>query len=161
MKTGCFTNILGITPPLFTTLNLEMCHNTITKMIWKKWCRIHRSPESGLSGLALLDHLSHSPFWPSRQTMDLLLINSCLPFLWASLVTQTVKNPLHVGESWVRSLGWKDPLEKGMATYSSRTAWRIPWTEEPGRLRSTWLHRVRHDWAIFTFIFPDVNLLRL
>ena len=39
-------------------------------------------------------------------------------------------------ETWVRSLGWEDPLEKGMATHSSILAWRIPWTEEPGRLQS-------------------------
>ena len=40
-------------------------------------------------------------------------------------------------ESWVRSLGWEDPLEEGMATYSSIPAWRIPWTEEPDGLQST------------------------
>ena len=45
---------------------------------------------------------------------------------WASLVAQTVKNPLAVQETWVRSLGWEDPLEKGMATHSSILAWRIP-----------------------------------
>ena len=39
-------------------------------------------------------------------------------------------------EMWVRSLGWKDPLEEGIATYSSILAWRIPWTEEPGGLQS-------------------------
>ena len=50
-------------------------------------------------------------------------------------------------ETWVRSLGWKDPLEKEMATHSSTLAWKIPWTEEAGRLHSTGLQRVRHDWA--------------
>ena len=45
----------------------------------------------------------------------------------------------------VESLGWKDPLEEGMATHSSLLAWRIPWTEEPGGLQSTGLQRVRHD----------------
>ena len=39
-------------------------------------------------------------------------------------------------ETWVLSLGWKDPLEEGMATHSSILAWRIPWTEEPGQLQS-------------------------
>ena len=48
--------------------------------------------------------------------------------LWASLVTQAVKNLPTVQETWVRSLGWKDPLEKGTATHSSILAWRIPWT---------------------------------
>ena len=48
-------------------------------------------------------------------------------------------------ETWVRTLGQKDPLEEGMATHSSILAWRIPWTEEPGRLQSIGLHRVGHD----------------
>ena len=45
----------------------------------------------------------------------------------------------------VGSLGWKDPLEVGMATHPSTLAWRIPWTEEPSGLQSIGLHRVRHD----------------
>ena len=47
---------------------------------------------------------------------------------------QTVKNPLAVQDIQVQSLGWEDPLEKGMATHSSILTWRIPWTEEPGGL---------------------------
>ena len=50
-------------------------------------------------------------------------------------------------ETWVPSLGWEDPLEKGKATHSSSLAWRIPWTEEPGGLQSIGLQRVRHDWS--------------
>ena len=50
-------------------------------------------------------------------------------------------------ETWVRSLGREDPLEKEMATHSSILAWRIPWTEEAGGLQSTGLQRVGHDWA--------------
>ena len=46
---------------------------------------------------------------------------------------------------WVQSLGWEDPLEKGMATHSSILAWRIPWTEEPGRLQSTEPQRLGHN----------------
>ena len=56
----------------------------------------------------------------------------------ASLVAQTVKKPA-MQETWVRSLGQEDPLEKGMATHSGILAWRIPWSEEPGGLQS---HRV-------------------
>ena len=48
---------------------------------------------------------------------------------WASLVAQVVKNAHAVQESWIRSLGWENPLEKGTATHSSILAWRIPWTE--------------------------------
>ena len=53
---------------------------------------------------------------------------------WASLVAEMVKNLPAMQETCVLSLGWKDPLEKGMATHSSILAWRIPWTEEPDRL---------------------------
>ena len=53
-----------------------------------------------------------------------------------SLVAQSVKNPPAIQETQVQSLGWEDPLEKGMATHSSILPWRIPWTEEPGRLQS-------------------------
>ena len=47
-----------------------------------------------------------------------------------------IKNPLLHQETWVRSLGWEDPLEEEMATHSSILAWKLPWTEEPGRLWS-------------------------
>ena len=57
---------------------------------------------------------------------------------------QAVKNLLVVQETRVRSQGWRDPLEKEMATRSSLLARRIPWTEEPGRLQSMGLKRVRH-----------------
>ena len=52
-------------------------------------------------------------------------------------MAQTVKDLPVIQEIWVRSLGWEGPLEKGMATYSSIVAWRIPWTEEPNRLQFT------------------------
>ena len=57
-------------------------------------------------------------------------------FLWASLVAQLVKNPTAMWETWVQSLGWEDPLEKGKATHSSITAWRIPWTSPWGHKES-------------------------
>ena len=60
-------------------------------------------------------------------------------------MAQTVKNQRVIQETWVQSLGWEDPLEKGMATHSSILAWRSPWTEEPGRLQSVGLQRVRYD----------------
>jgi len=56
-----------------------------------------------------------------------------------------VKNPCVMQKTWVRSLGWEDPLEKGMTTHSSILAWRIPQTEEPGGLQSIGSQRVRHD----------------
>ena len=73
--------------------------------------------------------------------IEILLINSP----GASLVAQMVKNLPVVQETWVQSLGRKDPLEKGMATHSSILAWRIPCIEELQRLQSTGLQRVGHD----------------
>ena len=63
----------------------------------------------------------------------------------SSLVAQMVKRLPVMQETWVQSLVQEDPLEKEMATHSSILAWRIPWMEEPGRLQSTGLQRVRHD----------------
>ena len=63
----------------------------------------------------------------------------------SSLVAQTGKNLPVMQETWVQTLGWEDPLEKGMATHSSVLAWRIPWTEEPGGLQSMGPQRVGHD----------------
>ena len=65
--------------------------------------------------------------------------------VWASLVAQMVKRLLAMQETWVQSLGWEDPLEKEMATHSSTLAWKIPWTEEPGRLQSMGSQSVGHD----------------
>ena len=56
-----------------------------------------------------------------------------------------VKNPPATQETQVQSLGWEDPLEKEMATYSIILAWRIPWTEGPGRLQAIGSQRVAHD----------------
>ena len=56
-----------------------------------------------------------------------------------------VKNPPAIQETWVQSLGWEDPLEKGKATHASSLAWRIPWTEKPGGLRSMGLQRIKHN----------------
>ena len=65
--------------------------------------------------------------------------------LWTSLVAQMVKCLLTMRETWVRSLGEEDPLEKEVATHSSTLARKIPWTEERGRLQSMGLQRAGHD----------------
>ena len=62
-----------------------------------------------------------------------------LQYSWASLVAQLVKNPPAMQETWVQSLAWEDPLEKGKAMHSSILAWRIPWT-----MQSTGSQRVTH-----------------
>ena len=61
------------------------------------------------------------------------------------IIAQLVKNLPTMQETWVQSLGQEDPLEEGMATHSSILAWRIPWTEEPGRLQSIGLQTVGHN----------------
>ena len=87
--------------------------------------------------------VAQSPTWVKRLSSSSI----------ASLVTQMVKNLPAMWETWVRSLGWEDPLEKGMATHSSILAWRIPGTGEPGRLQSTGSQRVGHDWLTkYTYI---------
>ena len=68
-----------------------------------------------------------------------------LIIFWASLVTQMVKNPAAMQETWVQPLGREDPLEEGTATHSSILAWRIPCTEDPGGLQSMGSKRVGHD----------------
>ena len=85
--------------------------------------------------------------WPFPSPADLPdpgieLKVSCIPGpcshsipFWASLIAQLVKNLPAMWETWVRSLGQEDPLEREMATHSSILAWRIPWTEEPGGLQ--------------------------
>ena len=72
------------------------------------------------------------------------------------------KASAYMWETRVRSLGQEDPLEKEMATHSSILAWKIPWTEEPGRLQSMGSQRVGHDWATslslsFTFSLPQTR----
>ena len=82
--------------------------------------------------------------WPPRHP------SGALPWLLRALMAQTVKNLPAMQETWVRSQGKEDPLEKGMATHSSILDWRIPWTEEPGGLQSMGSQRVRHDWVTNT-----------
>ena len=70
-----------------------------------------------------------------------------------SLVAQAVKRLSTMWETWVRALGWEDPLEKQMAIYCSTIAWKIPWSEEPGRLQSMGSQRVGHDYATSLWAF--------
>ena len=65
-----------------------------------------------------------------------VVFNMLCIVIWTSLVAQMVKRLSTMRETWVQSLGQEDPLEKEMAIHSSTIAWKIPWTEEPGRLQS-------------------------
>ena len=76
----------------------------------------------------------NSLFW-NRPLLGLLTEGKG-EIVWASLVAQRLTHMPAMWETWVRSLGWEDPLEKEMATHSSILAWKIPWTEEPGGLHS-------------------------
>ena len=93
------------------------------------------------------------PFWCNYKS-DYFLnfsFDTLLSVYAASLVAQMVKHLPAMWETRVQSLGWKDPLEKEMATYSSTLDWKIPWMEEPGRLQSMELQRVRHNTEVRDF----------
>ena len=80
------------------------------------------------------------------------------PISWlseTSLMAQQVKNPparQEAEKTQVLILGWEDSLEEGVATHSSILAWRMPWTEEPGRLQSMGSQRARHDWSDLAYM---------
>ena len=72
-------------------------------------------------------------------------------------MAQMVKHLPTMWETQVQSLGREDPLEKEMATHSSILAWKIPWTEEPGRLQSMGYQRVGHYWVTFFLFLTDIT----
>ena len=125
---------------------------------WKSWLKVQHS-ENGDHGIwshhfmaidgETVETVSDFIFWGFKTTAD----GDCSHeikrhlLLAASLVAQRLKLLPAVWETWVRSLGWEDPLEREMAMHSSILAWRISWMEEPGRLQSMGSQRVRHDWA--------------
>ena len=76
-----------------------------------------------------------------------------------SLVAQTVNHLSTMWETRVQSLGWEDPLEKEMAIHSNTIAWKIPWTEEPGRLQSMGSQTVGHDWVTSLSLSSQSQLL--
>ena len=88
-----------------------------------------------------------------RKSLLLVMVSSIWKFIRSDLRMAFYHNLPAVWGTWVRSLRWQDPLEKGMATHSSILAWKIPWTEETGRLQSMGLLRVGHDWVNNTFSF--------
>ena len=101
-------------------------------------------------------------WWPFSKLVFSFYLPHPSPDLRASLVAQLVKNLSAMQETWVWSLNWNDLLEEGMATHSSVLAWRIPWTEEPGGLRSVGLQRVGHGWATkHTQHSPDLGRLHV
>ena len=108
---------------------------------------IRASPNSSSAAATTLWIHQPSTLWMVYIViMEWILIGSLLPS-WASVVAQLLKNPPAIWETWIPSLSWEDPLEKGKVTHSSILAWRIPLT-----VQSMGLQRVRHNWATFTFV---------
>ena len=95
--------------------------------------------------------------WPPSEC-DLIWTSGLYRGNWASLVAQTVKNLPAMWETWVRSLGQKDPLEKETTTHSSILAWRIPRTEEPEGWHSMGSQRVGPDWKTNTHRGNQVSM---
>ena len=85
------------------------------------------------------------PLWLSRTRASFILVGQQRTRQLTSLVAQVEKHLPAMWETGVQSMGWEDLLEKAMATHSSIPAWKIPWTEEPGRLQSTASQRLGHD----------------
>ena len=92
-------------------------------------------------GFSLFLLLCYIPFC-DHCSLFILSLMCILCYHWPFLVAQMVRNLLAMLETLVRSLGWEDLLEKGMATHFSILVWRIPWAAEPGRLQSIGLQRV-------------------
>ena len=84
------------------------------------------------------------------RTLEWAAISIPLCIKWASLVAQMVKRLPAMRETQDPSLGWEDPLEKEMASYTSTLAWKIPWTKEPGKLQSMVSQRVKTGLSDFT-----------
>ena len=93
---------------------------------------------------------SRGPSQPRDQThiSNVFCIGMQVLYHWASLVAQLVKNPPAMWETWVRSLGWEDSLEKGKTIHSGILAWRIPWTSPWGRKESDTSEQL----SLFTFL---------
>ena len=95
--------------------------NSLRKV--RHWCKCRVWGESAIT--CQCTEISYNP--------SAFCLSCRIPFTGASLVAQLVKNLPAMQETWVQFLGWEDPLEEEMATHSSILAWRIPWTEEPGK----------------------------
>ena len=125
------TNLYSIIKSRSITLPTDI----YSQMIIAKWY----SQSYGFSKkLCMVWELDHEEDWvPKNWCFWTMVLEKTLEKL-SSLVAQRLKRLPAMQETWVRSLGQEDPLEKEMATHSSIFAWRIPWTEEPSGLQSTW-----------------------
>ena len=106
-----------------------------------------------------VNYRCHNKITQSRWFKQQKFISS--QFWWASLVVQRVKNLPAVQKIRVWSLGWEDLLEKGMATHSSILTWRIPWSEEPGRLQVYGVEKSLTQWVFNSFTILEDRSPRL
>ena len=154
---SCLTlwNPMDCSVPGFPVQTPGACSNSCPSS-W--WC--HPTISSSVIPFSCLQSFPASVSFPVSQFFvsgGQSITTSFLIFIivLTSLVAQRVKCLSTMRETWVRSLGREDPLEKEMAIHSSTIAWKIPWTEEPGRLQSMGLQRVGHHWttslSLFTF----------
>ena len=110
-------------------------------------------PTPGTEPASLMSPASADRFFTTGTTWKALSFH--ITYLFTSLVAQTARHLPAMRETWVRSLGQEDALEKQMETHSGTLAGKTPWTEEPGRLQSVGSQRVRHDWAT-SLHFPSL-----
>ena len=139
--------------PLWTKLVKVMEFQLSYFKSWKtmpwKWCTQYASNLENSAVATVLKKGSFHSNPKERQCQRMLrLPRNC------THLAQRVKRLPAMRETWIRSLGRKDPLEKELATHSSILAWRTPQMEEPGRLQSTGSHRVGHDWSDLAEVVP-------
>ena len=128
----------------------------IFSLSFQNYSPLYSMPQS-LNSITFINLGPSDPRWGLEREKcqeNIILFLPCLSSIcqwpyssWALLVAQLVKNPPAMWETWVWSLGWEDPLEKGKATHSNILAWRIPCT-----VWSLGSQTVRYDWVTFTFI---------
>ena len=118
--------------PMMLLRNMKKIFLSLNRVVL--WISLSAHPDSFSRPLYAASLLRGTYYAPEHHELNSSLHK--LPWIimsnWASLVAQMVKNLPTMQKTWVRSLGWEDPLEEGMAAHSSILAWRIPWTEEPG-----------------------------
>ena len=136
--------------------------DALVRTLFTVWGKLEKATFSRAEAVSTRAHRLSNWAWTGFQSSQFpQFLLSWLPCAWTtcswvfafsiqaetSLVGQMVKRLSTMWETRVQSLGWEDPLEKEMAIHSSTIAWKIPWTEEPGRLQSMGSQRVGHDWA--------------
>ena len=146
---GGHSLLQGIFPTQGSNPGLLHCWQILYQLSHKGSPRIRVGSISLLQGIFPIQE-SNQGLLHCRWILYQLSYQWSLMQIWASLVAQMVKNLPAMQKTWVQSLGREDPLEKEMATHSSTLTWRIPWTEEPGRIQSMGSQSVGHNWATYT-----------